>query len=133
MKTHVFRLMPGMDLKIEIQNVLSRLNIKAGWILTCVGSLRMINIRFANQPDGQRCQGYFEITSLAGTLSINGSHLHISLSDHEGDTVGGHLLEGNIVYTTAELVIGYDEGLIFTRERDGSTDWSELQIREAAL
>lgn len=128
MKTHVFRLMPGMDLKIEIQNVLSRLNIRAGWILTCVGSLRMINIRFANQPDGHPQEGFFEITSLTGTLSVNGSHLHISVSDSEGRSVGGHLLDGNLVYTTAEVVVGYDEDLIFTREKDGSTQWAELQI-----
>lgn len=120
--------MPGADLKIEIQNVLSRLNIKAGWILTCVGSLKMCNIRFANQPDGHQTEGFFEITSLVGTLSVNGSHLHISVSDSKGKLVGGHLLEGNLVYTTAEVVIGYEENLLFTRENDGTTQWLELKI-----
>lgn len=131
MQIHAFRLKPGADLKKEIQRVVDTLNIKAGWILTCVGSLTAINLRFANQPDGHRQENFFEIASLAGTLSVNGSHLHISVSDPEGRTIGGHLLEGNIIYTTAELVIGYEEGMVFTREKDGSTNWAELQIRSA--
>ena len=37
--------------------------------------------------------------------------------------VRGHLLEGNIVYTTVEIVIGESKGLQFTREKDGTTPW----------
>lgn len=128
MKTHIFRLKPGSDLRNEIQKVVNTLDIKAGWILTCLGSLTSAHIRFANQPDGRHHTNYFEITSLTGTLSRNGSHLHISISDAEGKTLGGHLLEGSRVYTTAEIVIGYVDNLVFTREKDGSTNWPELQI-----
>jgi predicted DNA-binding protein with PD1-like motif len=131
MKTYVIRLMPGSDLKGQIQHIVQELNISAGWILTCVGSLRQINLRYANQENGSMQEGFFEIVSLTGTVSVNGSHLHISVSDVSGHTIGGHLLDGNLVYTTAELVLGYDESLTFTRENDGTTKWQELQIRKS--
>jgi len=66
-----------------------------------------------------------------GTLSVNGSHLHLSISDSTGKTIGGHLLDGCKVYTTAEMVIGESKDLIFTREEDGSTPWKELKVKKA--
>ena len=43
--------------------------------------------------------------SLTGTLSPTGHHLHMSISDRDCRTYGGHVLEGCIVRTTAELVL----------------------------
>lgn len=59
---------------------------------TCVGSLTNNTIRFANQSEGSKDDGHFEIVSLIGSVSVNGSHLHISISDSTGKTIGGHLL-----------------------------------------
>ncbi len=67
--------------------------------------------------------------SLVGTLSQDGLHLHLSVSDHQGHTLGGHLLEGNLIYTTAEIMVGASPEMIFSREHDGSTPYPELQIR----
>jgi hypothetical protein len=128
--THAFRLKPGQDLLLEIASFVKKEDIKAGWIITCAGSLTSTNIRFANQPEGTRANGHFEIVSLVGTISTNGSHLHLSVSDSLGNTTGGHLLEGNLVYTTAEIIIGESKNVVFTRETDGSTKWKELQIRK---
>jgi predicted DNA-binding protein with PD1-like motif len=128
--TYAFRLKPGQDLKQEIQKLVTEKQIKAGWISTCVGSLTHYNIRFANQPNGAMDSGHFEIVSLTGTVSINGSHLHISISDSTGKTIGGHLMEGCIIYTTAEIVISSSNDFIFKREKDGSTPWEELQVEE---
>ena len=128
-KTHAFRLKPGADLRKEIEAYVLSNNIKAGWISTCVGSLTNYNIRFANQPEGSKATGHFEIVSLLGTLSVNGSHIHISLSDSTGQTIGGHLLDSNIIYTTAEIIIQEDDDLVFTREKDGTTPWEELQVK----
>jgi len=127
---HAFRLKPGQDLKNAIQNLVNEKQIKAGWISTCVGSLTNYNIRFANQPAGSSDSGHFEIVSLTGTVSVNGSHLHISISDSTGKTIGGHLLEGCIIYTTAEIVILSSNDLNFKREKDGTTPWEELQIEQ---
>jgi uncharacterized protein len=129
-KTHAFRLKPGADLRKEIETFVKQNKINAGWIATCAGSLTQYNIRFANQPNGTTGEGHFEIVSLSGTASANGSHLHISVSDSTGKTIGGHLLDNNIVYTTAEIVLQEDESLVFTREKDGTTPWEELQIRK---
>ena len=125
---YAFRLKPGKDLKQEIQNLVNEKKITAGWISTCVGSLTNYQIRFANQPNGSSDNGHFEIVSLTGTVSTNGSNLHISISDSTGKTIGGHLMEGCKIYTTAEIVILSSKSFIFKREKDGSTPWEELQV-----
>jgi predicted DNA-binding protein with PD1-like motif len=126
--THAFRLKPGDDLLNGIDAFVQEHHIEAGYIITCAGSLTAYNIRFANQTDGSKGEGHFEIVSLSGTLSKNGSHIHISISDDTGRMIGGHLLKENLVYTTAEIVIGEHKGLVFTRDKDGTTPWQELQI-----
>jgi predicted DNA-binding protein with PD1-like motif len=129
-KNHAMRLKPGADLRRELQAFAEREGIEAGWIATCAGSLTHYNIRFANQPNGSTGDGHFEIVSLSGTLSKNGSHIHISISDSTGRTIGGHLLEDNRIYTTAEIVVQEDTELKFTREKDGTTPWEELQVKK---
>lgn len=127
---HPIRLKPGSDLKGEIEAYIQRENIEAGWIATCVGSLTLLKVRFANMPGADTVEGHLEIVSLTGTVSKNGSHLHISVSDSTGKTIGGHLMSGSKVYTTAEIVIGESRLHRFTREEDGTTPWQELQIRK---
>ena len=130
LKIHALRLQPGQDLKKEMEAYVKQHKIEAGWIMTCAGSLTQYHLRFANQPNGAKGNGHFEIVSLTGTVSINGSHLHMSVSDSTGATIGGHLLNDNLIYTTAEIVIGEGKQLIFTREKDGTTEWEELQIKK---
>lgn len=72
-------------------------------------------------------RGPFEVTSLVGTLNPE-AHLHICLSDSEGTTVGGHVLGGLEVFTTAEVVVGEAVGLKFTREMDHKTGFPELVV-----
>ena len=126
---HPLRLRPGTDLKGEIEAYVKREQIEAGWISTCVGSLTVLQVRYANLPAADTLQVHLEIVSLTGTVSVNGSHLHISVSDSTGKTIGGHLMDGSKVYTTAEIVIGESLRHRFAREEDGSTPWKELQIR----
>lgn len=125
-----FRLKPGEDLKAGIEKVVKENNIGAGWVATCVGSLTDYAIRFANQPEAGTGSGHFEIVSLTGTCSSNGSHLHISISDSTGYTIGGHLMPGCKVYTTAEIVLQSTDAFTFTREKDGGTPWEELQVKK---
>lgn len=129
MKAFVIRLKPGEDLKASIEKFVREKNIEAGWIVTCAGSLTGYNIRFANQPNGSSGSGHFEIVSLAGTLSVNGSHIHLSIADSTGKTIGGHLMQGCKIYTTAEIVIEQSNEMIFRRHNDGTTPWDELQIQ----
>ena len=129
-KVYIFRLNPGEDLRKSIEALVKEKNIIAGWINTCVGSLTDYTIRFANQQEGNNGSGHFEIVNLTGTVSVNGSHLHISISDSEGKTIGGHLLDGCKIYTTAEIVIGSTTAYEFKRKKDGTTEWEELQVKE---
>jgi predicted DNA-binding protein with PD1-like motif len=129
-KTHAFRILPGKDLRKEIAFFVEGHQIQAGWIASAVGSLTDYNIRFANQPEGKKDSGHFEIVSLVGTVSIHGSHMHISISDDAGRTIGGHLLNENIIYTTAEIIIQESERLIFHREQDGNTNSNELIVKK---
>ena len=126
----VFRLKPGADLKQSLDSVVKAQDIKAGWMVTCVGSLTDYAIRFANQPNESKGSGHFEIVSLVGTLSEEGSHVHLSISDSAGKTIGGHLMDGCKVYTTAEIVIASSSEYIFNRKKDGSTPWKELQVEK---
>ncbi len=129
MKTLSFRLRPGQDLKEELDKLVQQQRIEAGAILTCVGSLTDLTLRLANQDGPSRWQGHFEIVSLVGTLSTNGSHIHLSVSDSTGRTLGGHLLTGCKIYTTAELVVGVLSDVVYTREPDPAFGYKELVVR----
>ena len=128
-KSYAFRLKPGEDLKKEIELFVKQNNIKAAIISTCVGSLTEANIRFANQPNGKTLKGFFEILSLSGVVSINGSHTHIAVADKKGKTIGGHLMDGSLIYTTAEIIITELSDLDFKRELDITYGYKELVIK----
>lgn len=123
-----FRLGPHEDLRQGILRVAQEHKLKAAAIVTCVGSLEATNLRYANRNDGQRSPGHFEIVSLTGTVSDESSHLHLSVSDSTGRTTGGHLLDGNLIYTTAEIVLVELSGLEFEREVDSTYGYRELKI-----
>jgi len=125
---HALRLSPGQDLKRSLQQYLVNHDMEAAWLITCVGSLTRGRLRMANQAEATEFDGHYEIVSLVGTLSKWGSHLHMSVSDEQGRLSGGHLLEGSIVYTTAEVVLGEARQLRFSREEDPETGYRELRI-----
>lgn len=122
------RLKPGDDLRRSLEAFTAQHHLRAAYVATCAGSLKVAAIRFADQKDTTILTGPFEIVSLTGTLSPDGSHLHISVSDSTGRTFGGHLAEGSLVYTTAEVVIGELADARFTRELDPATTFKELVV-----
>jgi predicted DNA-binding protein with PD1-like motif len=130
MKTHTFRLRPGEDLFNSIQKFVDDKNIEAGCVLSCVGSLTHATLRLANRDDFNEYDGFFEIVSMTGTVAVSGSHLHISISDGDGVTLGGHLVPGCIIYTTAEIVIAAFEDVIYSRELlQNDSGYEELVVR----
>ena len=130
-RVYALRLRPGQDLKKEIMAFVKENNIKSGYIITCVGSLKKATLRLANQPNPTTWEDKFEIVSLVGTLSSeSGAHLHASISDGTGKTIGGHLMDDNLVYTTAEIVIGEVLDLKFSRKVDSITTYKELFIEK---
>lgn len=124
-----FRLKPGQDLKQGILEQVKANHIQAGFILTCIGSLRRAAIRLADQDEATVYEDKFEIVSLNGVLDMDGGHLHITLADSTGKTFAGHLMDGCLVYTTAEIIIGVASTLIFSREDDAESGYPELVIK----
>ena len=116
MKIHSIRLSPGNDLKHSLDTFAADNKLDAAAIVTCVGSLTVASIRFAGKEQTDSVPGPLEITSLTGTFSTHGSHFHITVTDQNGKASGGHLKEGAIVRTTAEIVILEPEDVIFMRE-----------------
>lgn len=131
MNTYALRLKPGQDLRHELEVFANVRHLRAGLVLTCVGSLTQAALRLANAENTTIFTGHFEIVSLVGTFSQNGAHLHLSISDTHGNTLGGHLMEGSLIYTTAEVVLGELPGLTFHRPLDPLTGYDELIVEES--
>lgn len=126
------RLLPGDDLKQRLDKLAWDKSWRAACVVTCVGSLSVANIRFANQADITKIDGPLEIVSLGGTVaSFGGSHLHICVSDSKGQVFGGHLKDGSLIRTTAEVIIGVLENFAFHRELDPKTGFPELVVGPA--
>ena len=129
MKTHTFRLKPQQDLFDSIEDFVKQKNIQAGVVLSAVGSLTHATLRLANKSHYDEYDGHFEIVSITGTVSIHGSHIHISISDVDGKTIGGHLVRGCKIYTTAEIVIAEFEDLVYKREMyENDSGYEELVV-----
>ena len=127
-KMYMIRLKPHDDLRESLLQFARDHSLDAAVLTTCVGSLEQYHLRFANQSHGIKRTGHFEILSLAGTLSARGSHLHLSVADENGEVTGGHLLDGNLIYTTAEIAIAELTTLRFERAEDPSYGYHELVI-----
>lgn len=130
LKVHLLRLHPGEDLLQAIHAYVKEKQIAAGVILTTVGSLTQTTLRLADRRQPTTTTGKREIVSLVGTVEPGGGHLHLSVSDGKGVTLGGHLLEGCKIYTTAEIAIGELPGLRFLREPDPTSGYEELKIEK---
>ena len=128
MRNYTFRLKPGHDLFVSIEEFVKENNIEAGCVLSGVGSLTHLTLRLANREYLSEYQGFFEIVSITGTVSIHGSHLHVSVSDDQGRTIGGHLVPGCIIYTTAEIVILELDDVVYKREFAEDSGYDELVV-----
>lgn len=130
LKTHAFRLTHGMDLKKEIEKYCKAQNIIAGSVLSGVGCVYRACIRNAGGIETIEVNKDLEIVSLMGTISKDGLHLHISLSDENLKTIGGHLKAGCLVNTTAEIILVELEEYEFTRKMDETTGYKELNVKK---
>jgi uncharacterized protein len=130
LRMETLRLKPGEDVYVSLQDYITKEKIEAAYISTAVGSLTEASIRFANKEKPELKKGHLEITSLMGTLSVNGSHLHITIADEKGNCRGGHLTKGSKVYTTAEIVIGILPDVQYLRELDSTYGYKELVVKK---
>lgn len=127
---HAFRLVKGNDLKKEIISYCQKENIEAGVIICAVGCVSHLHIRLAGAKDYIDNEDLYEIVSITGTISKDDVHIHISVSDKTGKTIGGHLKDGTIVDKTCEVVIYELKDYIFSRKPDESTGYDELSVQK---
>ena len=130
MDTLPLRLLPGQDLREALQAALRQSGATAAFVLQGIGSLDGAQLRMAGASTILRLEGEFEILSLAGTLSADGPHLHMAVSDTSGAVSGGHVAPGCTVRTTAEVLLALLPGQHFTRETDPATGYAELVVRQ---
>ena len=124
------RLKPGEELQSALKRIASEHKVKAGVVVSAVGSLSSASLRFAGACEPTILKGSLEVVSITGTVSDTGMHIHLSASDSEGKTVGGHVMPGCKVFTTIELVIlNLRDEWTFDRKIDEQTTYLELDPR----
>ena len=131
MKTHVFRLRRGSDLLKALQEYARTRRIAAGTVVSGVGCVTRARVRDASGVTVRELNEPLEIVSLMGTLSAARTHLHIALAREDLTVLGGHLMEGCIVNTAAEVVLLELDGVRVGAEWDGETGYDELVIAPA--
>jgi predicted DNA-binding protein with PD1-like motif len=131
------RLAPGEDVLQGLQSAVEKAGINNGIIMSGIGSLN--GARYFDPiplPEKKAKYGYGEALELRGPIelvSLNGMicqgvkgetlfHLHGSFSDQYGNAWGGHLIEGNKVLLTVDVVIGEIDGLHMGRRYDEDLD-----------
>jgi len=132
MRQLTFRLKTGQFLKEEIEERVKAAGIRAGVLLSIVGGLQNAVLRMAGSTSKdqivKKWDKDFEIVSGTGTISRDGCHIHVSLSDLDGNVIGGHLKDGCAVRFTAEIVIGVFDDVSYVRVHDDETGFKELGI-----
>jgi predicted DNA-binding protein with PD1-like motif len=116
------------DLREVLAALPAQHGVDAAFVLQGIGSLSVARIRFAGAPDFTELRGDLEILTLGGSLSPDGPHLHIAVSDAAGRVTGGHMGPGCVVRTTAEVLVALLPGHRFSREHDPATGFKELFV-----
>lgn len=122
------RLRPGDDLRASLEATFADVPERAGFVVSGVGSLSVTALRYAGRTDASVTRAPVEVVSLSGTLSPDGVHLHASVAEADGRMIGGHVLPGCVVRTTAEVVLGLADAVSFTRPVDPATGYAELEV-----
>jgi predicted DNA-binding protein with PD1-like motif len=123
------RFPPGVDLRRALESVATDQFKDSAFVIAGIGSLIEASLRYAGEATDCKIAGPLEILSLSGTLSSSGAHLHISVSNASGHVFGGHLTYGNVVRTTAEVLVAPLVEWSLTREHDAATGFNELVVR----
>lgn len=127
------RMSPGEDVLLGLEKICRDYGIQNGVILNGIGSLD--GAQFFNPvplKDKKAGYGYseavvlrgpIELVNLSGMICHNEQgetllHVHYGLTDQYGNGHGGHLIEGNKVLMTVDVIIGEIEGVDMGRGYD---------------
>jgi len=100
------KLGPGSDLRRSLEQLAVQQNA-SGFVLGVVGNLSRAAFQCPGRTGPTVLQGDLEIITLQGTVSPQGVHLHLSLSDGDCQVWGGHLEHGTLVLNGADLLVGF--------------------------
>ena len=126
MRTVCKRLRRGDDLLREVQKMAQEEQLELAVILSAVGCVTKARLRDASGVTIRQIDEPCEIVSATGTVSRKRCHIHVALSKEDLSTVGGHLVEGCLINTTCELVLGVVEGWRCGVEQDDETGYDEI-------
>ena len=127
-ESFVVRLKPGQELVRELRELAEREQLRAASVVSAVGSLTDVALRPANKEETTRYSGHFEVVALSGYFAAGEFHLHMAVSDGDGRTIGGHVMEGNRVYTTLVIAVQEHPHLVYRRAFDPASGYPELVI-----
>jgi len=126
----VGRLPHNSDILGQINNFCSQNNIRSGFV-NIIGAVKQVKIGYYDQKeqrylaieDKKPGEG-LEIVSCTGNISIKDqnpfAHLHIIVSAANGNTFGGHLMPGTVVFA-GEFIIQEFSGEDLVRCPDKTT------------
>jgi hypothetical protein len=132
------RLKPGTDVLLGLEEACRRAGINNGVILSAIGSLAEVKFCDPIEIAGRRAkygygdplqlEGPIELTNASGIIchddkNVTNLHIHVTLSDKDGNAYGGHLVEGTRVLLTVDVVIAEIEGIVMGRKFD-----TELEV-----
>jgi predicted DNA-binding protein with PD1-like motif/glutaredoxin len=100
------KLGPGSDLRRSLERLAVEQQA-SGFVLGVVGNLSRAAFQCPGRPSPTVLEGDLEIITLNGTVSPQGVHLHLSLSDGDCQVWGGHLEPGTLVLKGADLLVGF--------------------------
>ena len=123
------RLPPGADLRLSLESHCKAGDAGGYFVLSGIGSLHDPRIRFAGEDEARVLRGPFEVVCLQGTITVDGAHLHVVVSDSRGRVLGGHLASGSLVRTTAEILLVRPDGWRLGRQHDPDTGFAEFIVR----
>ena len=120
------RLHPGIDLREFLEKIAKQQFPDGAFVVCGIGSLSNPRLRLAEQNAATVYSGPFELLSLSGSICLDGTHLHAVIGSDSGQVFGGHVVRGNIVRTTAELLLIPLQEWKLTRTFDDQTGFQEL-------
>lgn len=126
-RIYMGRLDHDSDLFDSLQKIAEEKNIATG-IIQVIGAAKKVSMAFYNEPDRKyypvSVEKNVEIASCTGNISQKDGkpmiHVHISVSDSEGNTYSGHLTPGTVIFA-GEFTIIENEGPLLNREYDDVT------------
>lgn len=116
--TIIARIDKGEEILEKVKEIALKENIKLASI-SALGAVNDFTVGVFKTDEknyySNSFQGYFEITSLTGTINtMNGefyTHIHMSAGNEKGEVFGGHLNRA-VVSATCEMVITIIDGSV---------------------